>query len=72
MADLGLSGNVFCGVGAATEKTQVPAFIFTLGIDRVKTLGIASNFELDDWSCLSCLAGMSIESDEGRFDKRAW
>ena len=38
-ADLGLSGNVFHGVGAAIEKTQVPAFVLTLGIHRDKTLG---------------------------------
>ena len=40
-------------VGAATEKTRVPAFVLTLGTE--------SKPEPDDRSCLGWLAGVSIE-----------
>ena len=40
-------------VGAATEKALVPTFALTLGTK--------SRLELDDLSCLDCLAGVSSE-----------
>ena len=40
-------------VGAATEKALVPTFVLTLGTK--------SRLELDDQSCLGCLAGVSSE-----------
>ena len=46
--DLILSGSIFHRVCAATGKAEVTAFVLTLGT--------ASIVELDDWSCLCCLA----------------
>ena len=65
-ADLLLSCSIFHKVCAATGKAQVTAFVLSLGT--------ASIFELDDWSCLCCLAGVSIESKQiGDFlDERAF
>ena len=48
-----LTGSEFNRVGAATEKAIVPTFVLTLGTK--------SRLELDDQSCLSCLAGASSE-----------
>ena len=63
-ADLTLTGNEFHRVGAATEKALVPTFVLTLGIK--------SRLELDDRSCLGCLAGVSSECKyAGCFDESA-
>ena len=40
-------------VGAVTDKALVPTFVLTLGTK--------SRLELDDRSCLGCLAGMGSE-----------
>ena len=49
--DLTLTGSELHRVSAATEKALVLTFVLTLG-----TKG---RLELDDWSCLGCLAGVS-------------
>ena len=49
--DLTLTGS--SRVGAATEKALVPTFVLTLGTK--------STLELDDRSCLCCLARVSSE-----------
>ena len=46
-----LTGSEFHRVGAATEKAVVPTFVLIL---RTK-----SKLELDDRSCLDCLAEVS-------------
>ena len=51
--DLMLTESVFHRVGAATEKALVPTFVLTLITKR--------RLELDDRSCLGCLAGMTSE-----------
>ena len=52
-------------IGAETDKVRVPGFVFILET--------ASKFELDDRSCLCCLAGVSIERKYGGcLDERAW
>ena len=51
--DLTLTGSEFHRVGAATEKALVPTF--------VSTLGTKSRLELNDRSCLGCLAGVNSE-----------
>ena len=51
--DLTLTGSEFHRVVAATEKDLVPTFILTLGTK--------SRLELDNRSCLGCLAGASSE-----------
>ena len=51
--DLTLTGSEFHRVGAATEKALVPTFVLTLGTK--------SRLELDDRSCLGCLARVSSE-----------
>ena len=53
-AVLVLYGSVFHRLGAETDAAQIPAFVLTLGT--------ASKFELDDRSCLCCLAGLSVAS----------
>ena len=64
-AILMLSGSIFPRVGTVTEKAQVSAFVLTLGA--------ASKFELDHWSCLGCLDGMNNKSKyEGCLDERGW
>ena len=50
---LTLTGSEFHRVSAATEKALVPTFVLTLGTK--------SRLELDDRSCLRCLAGVNIE-----------
>ena len=55
--DLTLIGSEFYRVSAATEKALVPTFVFTLGIK--------GGLELDDRSCLGCLAGVSNECKYG-------
>ena len=52
ITDLTLTGSEFHRVSAATEKALVPTFVLTLGKHRL---------ELDDRSCLGCLAGVSSE-----------
>ena len=47
-AALGLTGSEFHRVGAATEKALVPTFVLTLGT--------TNGLQLDDRSCLGCLA----------------
>ena len=44
-------GSKFHRVSAATEKALVPTFVLTLRTE--------SGLELDDPSCLGCLAGVS-------------
>ena len=56
--DLILSGSIFHRVCAATGKAEVTAFVLTLGT--------ASTLELDDWSRLCCLAGVSSECHKWR------
>ena len=51
--DLTLKGSEFHRVGAATQKALVPTFVLTLGTK--------SRLELDDRSCLGCLAEVSSE-----------
>ena len=52
-------------IGAATDEARVPGFVFILET--------ASQFELDDRSCLCCLAGVSIERKyEGYLDEKTW
>ena len=67
-ADLMLSGSVpwvLHRVNAVTEKARASAFVVTLGT--------ASKFELDDQSCLCCLAGVNIEGKYGGcLDEKAW
>ena len=48
-----LTGSGFHRLGAATENALVPTFVSTLGKE--------SRFELDDRSCLGCLAEESSE-----------
>ena len=48
-----ITGSELYRVGSATEKAQVPTFVFIL-----ETNG---RFELDDRSCLGCLAVVSSE-----------
>ena len=48
-ADLTLSGSVFHRADVTTEKARVLALVLTLGT--------ANKFELNDRSCLCCLAG---------------
>ena len=50
---LTLTESEFHRVSAATEKDLVPTFVLTLGTK--------SRLELDDRSCLGCLAGVSSE-----------
>ena len=50
---LTLTGSEYHRVGPVTEKALVPTFVLTLGTK--------STLELDDQSCLCCLAGVSSE-----------
>ena len=51
--DVSLMGSEFHRVGVTTKKALVPTIVLALG---TKT-----GFELDDRSCLSCLADVSSE-----------
>ena len=51
--DSTLRGSKFQRVGAATEKALVTTLVLTLKTKR--------RLELDDRSCLCCLAGVSSE-----------
>ena len=60
-----LTGSEFHRLGAATENALVPTFVLTLGTK--------SRLELDDRSCLACLAGVSSEcQNAGCLDESAW
>ena len=60
---LTLTGSEFHRVAAPTKKALVPF---------VLTLGTKSKLELDDQSCLGCLAGVSSECKyAGCLDKNA-
>ena len=60
-----LSGSIFHIIDTATEKARVPVFVLILGT--------AGKFELDNRSCLQCLAGMSVEKKyECCLDERTW
>ena len=50
---LTLTGSEFHRVDATTEKALVPLYVITLGTK--------SRLELDDRSCVCCLAGVSSE-----------
>ena len=51
--DLSLTGSEFHRFGATAEKAVVPTFVLTLGTK--------SRLDLDNQSCLGCLAGVSSE-----------
>ena len=60
---LTLAGREFHRVGAVTEKALVPTFVLTL---RTK-----KRLELDDRSCLGCLAGVNEYKYAGCLDDSA-